>query len=205
MEHLEFLVEEASMETALAVLVPRILDPTPIFRIHPHQGKPDLLQKLPGRLRGYRPWLPTDCGIVVVMDEDRADCRGLKRGLEQHARAAGFRTSSQPGRGGRFQVLNWLAIEELEAWYFGDPRAIAAAYPGVPETLGKKAGFRNPDAIRGGTWEALERVLQRAGHHRGGLQKVRAAREIAPRMDPEANSSPSFTGFKERLRRLAGR
>ncbi len=67
MEHLEFLVEEASMETALAVLGPRILDPTPIFRIHPHQGKPDLLQKLPGRLRGYRPWLPADYLLAYWM------------------------------------------------------------------------------------------------------------------------------------------
>lgn len=50
-----------------------------------------------------------------------------------------------------FQVLNRLAIEELEAWFFGDVAALHSAYPRVPSTLGRRSRYRDPDAIRGGT------------------------------------------------------
>ena len=52
-------------------------------------------------------------------------------------------------------------IEELEAWFFGDIAAIHAVYPRVSIHLGSRANFRDPDAIPGGTWEALERVFKR--------------------------------------------
>ena len=76
-----------------------------------------------------------------------------------------------------------------------DPEALAAAYPGVPTTLGAKAKYRHPDAITGGTWEALERILQRAGHFVGGLAKIELAREMGLRMQPEKNTSRSFQAF----------
>jgi hypothetical protein len=96
-------------------------------------------------------------------------------------------------------VLNRLAIEELEAWFFGDVGALRAAYPGIPSSLGERANYRDPDAIRGGTWEALERELQRAGHHREGLAKIKAAQEIAAHMAPERNRSRSFQAFRQGL------
>jgi len=89
--------------------------------------------------------------------------------------------------------------EELEAWFLGDVKAITAAYPGVPPSLAHQAGFRDPDAILGGTWEALERVLQRAGYHRGGLEKIKAAREISQHMDPHRTSSKSFQVLRDGL------
>ncbi len=95
--------------------------------------------------------------------------------------------------------INRIAVEELEAWFFGDVGALVAAYPGVPETLDRRAKYRNPDAIAGGTWEALERVLQEAGHHGGGLAKVRAARDIAAHMDPGRNRSRSFQVFRDAI------
>lgn len=99
-------------------------------------------------------------------------------------------------------VLNRIAIEELEAWFFGDVEALRAAYPKVPATLGSQARYRDPDAIVGGTWEALERVLQGKGYHRGGLQKIKAAKEIAAHMDPARNRSRSFRVFMEGLAAL---
>jgi hypothetical protein len=95
-------------------------------------------------------------------------------------------------------------VEELEAWFFGDVDALRKAYPGIPASLGERAGYRNPDAIRGGTWEALERELQRAGHHREGLAKIKAAREISAWMEPLRNRSPSFRTFREGLLGLVG-
>ena len=158
--HIELLVEEPSAEAALQELLPQIIGDTATFSIHPFQGKPDLMAKLSGRLRGYSHWLPVDWRIVVLVDTDEEDCQELKAQLEQAAQMADLATKSATLPGMSFQVLNRLAIEELEAWFFGDPEALHTAYPRVPSTLTKRALYRDPDAIRGGTWEALERVLQ---------------------------------------------
>lgn len=93
----------------------------------------------------------------------------------------------------------------MEAWFFGDVNALTAAYPGVPATLAKKEKYRDPDAIQGGTWEALERILQRAGYHLGGLSKIEAARAIAKHMTPEHNRSHSFQVFRDALLLLTTR
>jgi hypothetical protein len=200
--HIEFLVEEPSAEAALQVLVPRIVGAACSFRIHPFRSKSDLLVKLPQRLRGYRVWLPEDWRIVVLVDRDREDCRGLKGRLEQMARTARLATPSTFKSGSCACVVNRLAVEELEAWFFGDVEALVTAYPGVPLTLARRAGFRNPDGIGGGTWEALERVLQRAGYYAAGMPKIEVARTVARHMAPERNTSPSFRLFRDTLRRL---
>lgn len=201
---LEVLVEELSAEEAVRRLLPRLVGPDVAFEVHSFQGKRDLLAKLPERLRGYARWMASgvETRVVVLIDEDRQDCRVLKAQLDRAAADAGLRAKSVVGPGEPFVVLNRLAVEELEAWFFGDCSAVRAAYPGVPPTLEAKARFRHPDAIAGGTWEQLERVLQGAGHHRGGLAKVQAARDIARHMDPSRNTSPSFACFVAGVRAL---
>ena len=92
-------------------------------------------------------------------------------------------------------VIKRILIEDLESCCFGDVDAIVAAYPGVAPTLAQKAKYRDSGAIKGGTWEALERVLQSAGHHCGGLAKIQAARDRAEHMDPNRNLSESFQVF----------
>jgi len=191
--HIEFLVEEPSAEAALNNLLPKILPAGVGFKIHPYNGKSDLLKKLPNRLRGYKSWLPADWKIVVLTDEDRGNCAEIKSAMESGASQAGLITkSSQPVN---FQVLNRIAVEELEAWFFGDITALCAAYPGVPTTLTSRAGYRDPDLIRGGTWEKLEKVLQGAGYFAAGLPKIEAAEAISSRMVPGNNRSKSFQVF----------
>jgi len=119
--------------------------------------------------------------------------------MENAALQSGLNTKSQAPRGGQFQVLNRIAIEELEAWFFGDVEALCTAFPRVPPSLGEHSKYRDPDAISGGTWEALERVLQKAGHHKGGLAKIAAARAISEHMIPERNRSQSFRVFRQGL------
>lgn len=194
-----FLLEEPSAEALLEKLLPRLLPTGTDFAITVFQGKKDLLANLPARLKGYRKWLPADHRLVVLLDEDRQDCRKLKRDLEQIARGAGFATKTAPDRAGRFTVLNRIAVEEIEAWFFGDVPALAVAYPGVSSSLGSKAAYRNPDAIAGGTWEALERVLKQAGHFTAGLSKIELARTMADYMDPARNTSASFQCFRAGL------
>ncbi len=198
--YVEFLVEEVSMEVFLRALLPRLLDAVH-FEIRAFQCKDDLLKRLPDRLRGYA-WFPRDYCIVVVVDRDNDDCHELKQELERHAAQAGLPTRTHPQQG-HVTVINRIAIEELEAWYFGDWDAVRAAYPRVSESVPRRAGYRNPDAIAGGTWEAFERVLRRSGYFKGGLRKIQAARNIAPHIDPTRNSSRSFQVFRDALLELA--
>ena len=202
--HIEFLLEEPSAEAALRHLVPKIIGTEHTFAAHPHQGKRDLLQSLPNRLRGYARWLPDDWRIVVLIDEDRQDCRELKARMEQAARAAGLATRGAAPATSRIQVVNRIAVEELEAWFLGDADAVRAAYPRVPATFERRVAYREPDAIRGGTWEALERLLQRARYFAGGLAKIEAATAISRHMDPTRNTSRSFGAFRSALAELVG-
>ncbi|MCC7493177.1 MAG: DUF4276 family protein [Fimbriimonadaceae bacterium] len=189
--HLELLVEEPSMEAFLRALLPRLLPQDRTFEVHPFQGKSDLLGKLESRLRGYVAWLPADWRIVVVVDRDDEDCRVLKLQLESIAQRAGLRTRTCAGNASS-QLDNRIAIEELEAWYFGDWAAVRAAYPRVPAVIPNRQSFRDSDAICGGTWEAFERVMQRYGYFKGGLAKLEAARAIGAHVDPLRSRSRSF-------------
>ena len=67
----------------------------------------------------------------------------------------------------------------------------------------RKKPYRDPDAILGGTWEALERVLQAAGYFSSGIRKIEIAQAIAPHMDPKRNTSRSFCCFRDAVLALA--
>ncbi len=198
LEKLIVFVEEYSMEAALEKLLPKILTNAD-FEIRRFQCKDDLLKRLPERLAGYRAWLPDNWRILVLVDRDDDNCVELKEQLESIARASGLQTKTIAGAGNRFHVINRIAIEELEAWFFGDWQAVQAAYPRVPATIPRQAGFRDPDSILGGTWEALERIMQRAGYFKTGLRKLDCARAIAANMEPSRNASSSFQALHEAL------
>lgn len=202
--HVVFHVEEPSAEAALEELLPKILGSGATWKIHPYQGKRDLLAKLPFRLRSYVTWLPADWYIVVLIDEDREDCLRLKAELDQAALDAGLGVRGRNRGKERSRVITRIAVEELEAWLLGDIEALVAAFPGVPRTLNEKRGYRDPDAVTGGTWEALERVLKHAGYFQSGLPKIEVARRVAREMEPSRNRSHSFQCFRDILLDLVG-
>ncbi|MGB3402488.1 MAG: DUF4276 family protein [Microcoleaceae cyanobacterium] len=197
--HFEFLVEEFSAKECLEQILPKILPQKITYTIHSFRGKSDLIKQIPNRLKGYKNWIPKDWKIIILVDRDDEDCQILKHKLEEFAVQTGFVTKSASNKTKNFQVLNRIAVEELEAWFFGDVNAIVSAYPKVSRNLGQQAKFRNSDEIKGGTWEALEKVLQRGGYHQGGLEKVKAARDISQFMTPQNNRSPSFQAFYNSL------
>jgi hypothetical protein len=199
--HVEILVEEQSMEEAIRILVPRLVNNV-TYGVYSHQGKHDLLRRLPDRLRAYARFLPSDWRIVVVVDRDDDDCHKLKSRLDECAVRAGLTTRTAVG-GASCQVVNRVAIEELEAWYFGDWQAVVRAYPRVPREVPRRSRYRDPDAICGGTWEALERILRRSGYFSGGLRKTEAAQSIVARMEPDSNSSHSFRAFRDAILEMA--
>ncbi len=136
--HIELLVEDRSTEVALANLLPRIL-PAATWRIHPFRGRSDLLGHLPQRLKGYRSWMPSDWRLVVLIDEDRRGCVELKARLEDIARVSDFTTKSMAAGGGEFNVLNRLAIEELEAVRHGSDGCRRVRVPPEHEPVGSVA------------------------------------------------------------------
>lgn len=197
--HFEFLVEEQSMENFLKAMLPKMLPEDISFRIHPHQGKAALLRNIENRLRGYAKWLPDDYRIVVIVDRDGDNCEELKCKLEKACNSAGLR-SRRSAEGSDWQAVTRIVVEELEAWYFGDWSAVQAAYPKVSSNTPRKARYRDPDAIAGGTWEAFERILQRNGYFKQGLPKAEVATKIGSHIDPERNRSHSFKVFRGAVR-----
>jgi hypothetical protein len=199
---LEVLVEEESAERLLRELVPRIV-PEVGFEIRTFQGKPALLRELPKRMQGYAQVRKFEPGlkVLILVDRDDDDCLRLKARLEKIVSDVGLASLSS-ARGGGAVVATRIAVEELEAWIFGDVRALQAEYPKIPSSLDRQARYRDPDAIAGGTWEALQRVLQNHGYHPGGLPKILLAQNVARHMDVDGNRSRSFVHFRDGIRRL---
>lgn len=201
--HIEFLVEEPSIEATLHNLLPSMIPYDATYRISVFRGKKDLLKQLPARLDGYAHWIPESYRLVILIDQDRENCLVLKKQLEQMCQHSGLTTKSN-NHGNGFQVLNRIVIEELESWFIGDVDALRSAYPRIPESFAKRIKFRDPDSVQGGTWESLEAALQKLGYFRGGYSKVQAARDISIHMIPERNRSKSFQVFREGLLVLIG-
>ena len=155
-------------------------------------------------MRGYANWPEPSLRVLALVDRDDDDCLSLKRKLELAATSAGLATKASPNGSGRFKVVNRIVIEELEAWFLGDVPALSSAFPGVSPSLADHAKFRDPDAVKGGTWEALFHVLNKAGHYRRlqHLPKIEVARIIAPLMQFDRNRSRSFQAFVTGLEAL---
>ena len=196
--HFEFLVEERSMEAFLSAWLCQVLPEEYTFAIHAYQGKHALLGKLGDRLRGYSTWLPNDFRIVLIVDRDNDDCHQLKSRLETICDSASLR-SRHATRDLDWQIVTRIAIEELEAWYFGDWQAVCQAYPNVSPNIPSRARYRDPDAIQGGTWEAFERIMMEHGYFRQGLAKVQAATAIGRHIDAQHNRSRSFAMFRDAI------
>jgi hypothetical protein len=134
--HIEVLVEDSSGEKLLGCLLPQLLGPFDdphTWRLHSYKGigripkglintadpaKRILLDQLPKLLRGYGRTPGIDA-VVVVLDADTQDCRSFLNELKALAASC----VSVP------TTLFRLAIEEMEAWYFGDRLALLGAYP----------------------------------------------------------------------------
>ena len=201
--HIKFFLEEPSAEEALKHLIPKILEKDVSYEFHTFQGIDEMLEELPKRLKGEQ-WIPDNWRIIVLIDEDRKNCHDLKAFLEKAAHDAGFVTKSSAAPNENFQVVNRIAIEELEAWFFGDIEALHAAYPKIPKNLQAKARFRNPDAIKGGTYEALRDLLIEKKYFTGWIPKTTVAQRISQHMEPSRNRSKSFQMFVEGLRACVG-
>jgi len=215
--HFEILVEGSSEKLAMDHLIGKILSSYGSdisYQVHQHRGNgelpanpkadpdpknPTLLHNLPSKLRAYGKSLDFNSeAVIVLVDLDcHGDCYQFKQDLVNLLKFC----PTKP------RVLFRIAIEELEAWYFGDREAILAAYPKakVAELKAYQQDFQDR------TWERLADAVVPGGHQAlrgrgrsaGVREKVKWSKKIPPFMNVEMNLSPSFQAFRDGLRKLA--
>jgi Domain of unknown function (DUF4276) len=211
--HLEILTEDQTTAALLDILLPKIIGENGTkhsWRLKPYKGigrmpknlvskgdpqKRILLDQLPRLLSGYGKTNGIDF-VIVVVDSDDRNCADFLSELKQ------VLSNCNPAP----NTLFHLAIEETEAWYFGDGEAINAAYPKAKKSeLNKYV----QDSICG-TWERLADALvnggssevKKQGWPAPGELKHEWAIKIGQHMNPEINKSPSFIKLRDGLRRI---
>ena len=187
---IHILVEGPSERAFFNRWFPRFPSDQPV-RVHPHQGKgalprewslpPDpkargLLDQLPAKLRGLAQALESDVdGVLVLLDADDDDVERLALDIAAVARQCAPHL--------RLRVA--VAVEETEAFYLGDLRALQRAYPNADL---EKARAYVPDSICG-TWELFGNIVGD-----GGGNKVAWAEAMGRQVTVNAGESrsPSF-------------
>lgn len=213
--HFEVLVEDQSGKKALDILIPKIIGDQHSFTVHAYKGigripknlksstdasKRILFDQLPKLLRGYGKraagYRNYPAAVLVVCDLDKKCLKELRQELFTVLNAC------KPKPDTRFCI----AIEEGEAWLLGDLAAVKAAYPKAKDNVLDR--YEN-DAICD-TWELLADAvfqggangLKEKGWTAVGHEKSRWAERIAPHMNVDNNTSPSFCYFQKKIREL---
>lgn len=211
--HIEFLVEDRSGELLLQELLPKLLGiqgELHSWRLHPYKGigripkgltkagnpaNRILLDQLPRILQGYGRTHGIDA-VVVVLDVDSRNCVDFVTELKELA------ANCDPAPNTLFR----LAIEEMEAWYFGDITALKTAYPKAKDDV---LGRYVQDSVCD-TWETLadaiypggSAAIKKVGWPLPGQVKCEWATKIGPLMNVEDNNSTSFCKLRVGVRRL---
>jgi hypothetical protein len=173
------------MKTLLECLLPRIFPGWTVgnhFLCIRHEGKDDLRRSIPRKLKA---WQGKNDRFVVVQDQDKSDCKLLKKSLLDLCSDAG-----------RSDTLVRIVCQELEAWYIGDLQALTIEY--APASLRHKdvqKRFRDPDSIDKPSL-ILEKLIPT-------FQKLSGARRMGVRIRPESNTSKSFAIFISGVERVA--
>ncbi|MDE0630480.1 MAG: DUF4276 family protein [Caldilineaceae bacterium] len=168
------------MQDLLNGLLPRLY-PDLAFQFLVYEGKSDLEKNIPRKLRAG--W-PPGVRFVVLRDNDGADCIQLKQRLLQSCQTAG-----------RGDTLVRLVCQELEAWYLGEPDALAEAFGNERlRRIKRKARFRDPDTVQQPS-KAIKRLVPE-------FQKGNGARMMANLLSRERNRSKSFQALLSGLDRL---
>ena len=211
--HFEILVEDQSGKKALDILVPEIIGADHTCKVTAYKGvgripkrmnarvdasKRMLLDNLPKLLRGYgNSWRNYPAAVFVVCD---LDTKCLKT-FRQELYAVLNECNPKP------ETRFCIAVEEGEAWFLGDIRAVKAAYPKAKDRV--LEAYVN-DSICG-TWECLANAVYQGGSAalsaKGwqvvGAEKSQWAEKITPHMDVENNASPSFAYLRKKLLEIA--
>lgn len=175
------MVEEQSLEEVTRVLVGR-LGLQQQIKIVPHDGKNDLEKSFPRKLSNWRS--PGRTRFVICRDNDGNDCTELKNKL---------RNLLPPNPPHEFKFR--LVMNELEAWYLADLRALHSAglisQVNIEQNQNKKK-FRSPESLLNAKQEFL-RLVKTSG-------QITLARRIAPHLDLRNDRCCSFKHFISAIR-----
>ncbi len=215
--HFEILVEDISSKTALEILIPKIIEDSNTFDIHPYKGigripqglkassdpkRRILLDQLPRLIQGYGntftsypPSYPAV--LIIICDLDDRCLSNFRKELLDCVDKCVVKPDTH----------FCIAIEEVESWYLGDISAIQSAYPNAKVAI--LNSYVN-DSICD-TWEKLadaifsggSQCLAKLGWQAVGKEKMAWASNITPHMDIDNNQSPSFCYFRDKLRSLS--
>lgn len=193
MSRLVFFLEEPSARNFLLGFLPALGFQSWEFKCRrPYEGKQDLLKSFAADLREWE--VPGDRFLVLV-DQDRDDCRVLKRdGVLAEAREK-CRAQSE-------RLRARIVCRELEAWYLGDLGVLRRAYPATRAAAWREIRrLGNPDALNKPS-DILKRAVP--GFHKplaaqamGELlgRKCAGAADYYDSSSAACNSSPSFRCF----------
>lgn len=158
----------------------------------------DLLSNLPSLLSAYAKNPGIDA-VVVVLDTDKDNCTELLSDIKTLVNTVNATN----------KTLIRLAIEEMEAWYFGDRAALLKAWPKAKINV---LNQYKQDSVCG-TWERLADAIykdgsaalirkKKAGEINPGELKCKWAEQIGPLLNPDNNISPSFIKFRDGVRKI---
>ncbi len=180
---LVFFLEEESAKAFLQELMARLdpNGPNPVFITF--EGKQDMLKELPRKLKG---WRGQGDNLFILMDQDSADCRTVKKKLVDICRTSG-----------RSNAVVRIVCRQLEAWFIADFDAMASVYrkPSLARMKGKSK-FRDPDAL-GDPYREIKREVP-------DFQKVSGARLMGRHIAIREGSSASFNALLRALRQRLG-
>jgi len=215
--HFVILVEDQSGIKALDILIPKIIGDQHTFAVHHYKGvgripkgmhdtnnaaNRILMENLPRLLKGYG---RTQAGrrnfpeiVVLVCDLDDKCLKAFRDDMFAILEAC----NPKP------RACFCFAVEEGEAWFLGDLKAVKRAYPKAKDPV--LDSYKNDEIC--GTWEKLAdavypggaSALAGKGWQIVGAEKSKWAEAISPMMDVDNNMSPSFQYFRAKLREFLG-
>ena len=183
MNEIVFFLEEESAKVMLETLWPRVVGESNHLRFVVFEGKQDLHKQLEKKLRGY---LNPTAHFIVLRDQDRDDCRKLKRSLK-----------SICAKAGRQKTIVRIACHALEAFYLGDLQAVenGLEMKGLAAKQ-SKAKYRKPDDLQSPDTELNKLTKNR-------YQKISGSRSIARHLNIQDPRSDSFRHLLKAIRKCA--
>lgn len=202
---IHYLVEGQSEAALLSVWLKRAL-PGHTHNVYPHEGKGNipknlvappnpmhrgLLDQLPAKLQAYGKSLdPATDRVLVLVDADNENCVQLKNALLKVLNAC----SPRP------HALIRIAVEETEAFYLGDKKAVKSAF-----STFRHGPYQNyvQDSVCG-TWEVFQQVVGWKYEAKVKWASMVAEHLGTVKSGQNLNRSPSFRAFYKAVCALAG-
>lgn len=176
-----FLLEEPSIKNVLEVILPQIIPDKFSYLCIVHQGKQDLANSIPKKIKAFQ--FAPKTKFIIIHDQDSNDCKILKTEL-----------SASCQKVGNPNVLIRIICHELESWFLGDLAAVEKAYNLKFQSLSKRQTqqkFRDPDQLNC----AKEELKKLVGKYNGEYYPKTHSKIIAPHLSLTQNSSHSFQIF----------